>query len=410
MSEWKFYLLLTLVFVVIQGIFAMLEMAAVSFNRVRLQYWVGQGKLRAKWLNYLLSKPTLLFGATLIGVNASLQMGSECSRRFYDAVGLSPDWAPLSQIILVLIFAELAPMFAGRRHAEHAAMLGVPILYVFSWVLRPVIWLFDLLCQGINWLIRSPVKEKSYLSREDLLHMFEKREEEQRPAKEINTIAGNLFALKGKVAKDLMSPIDQIQMVPSFCAVGEVRTLLNYSYTSFLPIYQRDPRQVLGIVYPRDLLRLSEEKKVRDYARGAWFITEASSILHILKQFRKNNQSIAVVLNDAGHAVGFLTLDDIIDSIFGRADDWEAFEDMAPRSHHVIVDRTFPGDMHIKDFNRKYHVHLDPTGAQTLEELVEKTLGHPPEKGESIHVDQFELSVEDIPLIGPKKIAVRTVY
>ena len=78
--------------------------------------------------------------------------------------------------------------------------------------------------------------------------------------------------------------------------------------------------------------------------------------------------------------------------------------------HHVIVDRTFPGDLQITDFNRKFHVHLEPGTAETLEELMENTLGHTPEKGESIHVDQFELSVEDAPLIGPKKISVRTVY
>lgn len=410
MSQWKFYLLLTLLFVMTQGIFSMLEIAAVSFNRVRLQFWVGQGKRRAKWLHDLLSKPTLLFGATLIGVNTSLQIGSECSRQFYEALGLDPDWAPLSQILLVIIFAELAPMFAGRRHAEHVAMLGAPILYVLSWILRPLIALFDLLCRGINWLIRSPVSEGSYLSREDLVHLFEKREEEQRPAKEINTIAANLLSLRGKVARDLMSPIDKIHMVPAFCLVGEVRTLLNHSYTPFLPIYERDPRAVLGIVYPRDLLRLSEEKKVRDFARGAWFITETSCVLHILKQFRRNNQSLAVVLNDAGYATGFLTLDEIIDSIFGRSDEWEAFGEMVPRFHHTIVDRTFSGDMHIKDFNRKFHVHLDPSHSQTLEELVEEKLGHPPERGDSVHVDQFELIVEEAPLIGPKKIGVRTVF
>jgi putative hemolysin len=410
MIQWKLYLFLTFLFILIQGIFSMLEMACVSFNKVRLQYFVGQNKKRAKWLHYLLARPTLLFGATLIGVNASLQIGSECSRRLYAALGLNPDWAPLSQILLVIIFAELAPMFAGRRYAEHAAMLGVPILYVFSFLLRPLIWLFDLICQGINALLRCPVREGLYLSREDLQHMFEQREEELRPAKEINTVVANIFSLKGKVAKELMSPLEQVQMIPAFCTVGEMRTLLNYSYTPFLPIYERDPRQVQGIVYPRDFLRITEEKKVKDYARPAWFITENSSILQILKQFRRNNQSIAVVLNEAGHAIGFLTLDDIIDAIFGKSDDWESFEDMAPRMHHVIVDRTFPGDMHIKDFNRKFHVHLEPGDAKTLEELIEKKLGHPPERGESIHIDQFELTVEDAPLLGPKKIAIRTVY
>ena len=410
MTDPQFYLFLTLLFLFIQGAFAMLEMACVSFNKVRLQYFVGQNKKRAKWLHYLLKRPTLLFGVTLIGVNASLQIGSECSRRFYDAIGISPDWAPLSQILLVLVFAELAPMFAGRRYAEHAAMLGVPVLYVFSFILRPLIWLFDLICHGINLLLRCPIREGLYLSREDLQHLFEQREEEQSPAREINTVVSNIFSLKGKVAREIMSELNQVQMIPSFCSVGEMRTLLNYSYTPFLPIYERDPRQVQGIVYPRDLLRIEEERKVREYARPAWFITENSSILQILKQFRRNNQSIAVVLNDAGLAVGFLTLDEIIDSIFGRSDDWESFEDMAPRMHHVIVDRTFPGDMHIKDFNRKFRVHLEPGDAKTLEELIEKTLGHPPEQGESVHIDQFELTVEDAPLLGPKKIAVRTVY
>jgi len=167
---------------------------------------------------------------------------------------------------------------------------------------------------------------------------------------------------------------------------------------------------VLGIVYPRDLLRISEEKKVREYARLAWFITESSSILQILKQFRRNNQSITVVLNAAGLATGFLTLDEIIDAIFGKIDDWESFGDMAPRAHHVVVDRTFPGDMRILEFNKKFSVHLEAKEVHTLEDLLEKNLGHPPEKGESIHIDQFELTVEEAPLIGPKKIGVRTVY
>ncbi|NGX40056.1 MAG: Magnesium and cobalt efflux protein CorC [Chlamydiae bacterium] len=410
MTDWKLYLSLTILFLFTQGLFAMLEMACVSFNKVRLQYWVSQNKRRAKWLNSLLKRPTYLFGATLIGVNTSLQMGSECSRRFYDSVGLSPDWAPLSQIILVLIFSELAPMTAGRRYAEHVAMLGVPFLYLISLILRPVIWLFDLICHLINRLLRSPSRERLHLSRDELQYMFEKIEEEQHPAKEINTVVGNIFSLKGKVAKELLTPLNKIQMIPAFCTVSEMRTLLNYSYTPFLPIYERDPRHVLGIAYPRDLLRISENEKVREHARPAWFITENSSILEILKQFRRNNQSIAVVLNDAGLATGILTLDEIIDAIFGRADDWESFGEMAPRMHHVIVDRTFPGDMQIEEFNKKYRVHLAPDGLETLDELMERHLGHPPEKGESVHIDQFELTVEEAPLIGPKRIAIRTVY
>ncbi len=188
MSEAKLYFILTIIFLFSEGIFTMLEMACVSFNKVKLQYYVQHNNRRAIWLSRLLEKPTLLFGATLIGVNASLQIGSECSRRFYDAIGLSPDWAPITQIFLVIVVAELAPLFAGRRYAEHAAMLGAPLLYLFSFLLRPLIFFFDLLCQGVNALLGSPRSEGVYLSREDLLHLLEQREEEQNPAREINRI------------------------------------------------------------------------------------------------------------------------------------------------------------------------------------------------------------------------------
>lgn len=410
MDSWKFYLLLTILFILIQGLFAMLEMAAVCFNKVRLQYWVSQGNRRARWLQYLISRPGLLFGTVLIMINSSLQIGSECSRRLYEALGLSPDWAPLSQIVIVILLAELTPLFAGMRNAEHAAMIGVPILYGASLILRPLIWFFDFVCRLINRLFKNPSKEGFILSREELQHLFEQRKDENRQGKEINTIVANIFSLKSKIAKELMVPLKSVQMVPSFCTVGEMRALLTNQYTPYLPIYQRHPGHIVGVIYPRDLLREPENKKVRERARPAWFIGENSSVLQILKQFRSNNQSLAIVLNDEGNAVGILTLDEVIDEIFGKSDEWESFGDIAPRSHHVIVDRTFGGDLSVAQFNALFKVHLSAEGTLTLEELVEKTLGHVPEKGESIQIDQFSLIVEEAPLIGPKKISVRTVF
>lgn len=199
-------------------------------------------------------------------------------------------------------------------------------------------------------------------------------------------------------------------MVPSFCTVGEMRSLLQSSYIPYVPIYERQPQRVIGIVYPRDLIREEESKKVRDHARPPWFITEGSSILQILKQFRSNNQSVAIVLSQQGSAVGLLTLDAIVDQIFGKVDRWESFGDIAPRSHHVIVDRTFLGTLTVEEFNNLFHVHLSGNEKLTLEELFEESLGHSPEKGEKLQIDQFLLVVEEAPLMGPKKISVRTAF
>jgi putative hemolysin len=404
--SWEFFLTIIIVCLVIQGFFAMVEMAAVSFNKVRLQYYVSKGNRRAIWLNDLLQHPGRLFGTALICINTALQVGSEASRRFYDSLHINPDWAPLSQVFIVLIFAEIAPLFAGRRYAEHAAMIGVPILYGVSFVLRPVIWLFDGLCRIVHRLIGSSEKAGLYLSREELQKILEEKDEE-----DFNTIAAQIFALRNMTAKDLMQPLSSVQLIPSICTISEMRALLNSRFSPFVPIFHKNPENIIAISYPRDLLRLPENKKVRDYARAPWFITEKDSIMAILRQFRRNNQSVAIVLNEAGLARGILTLDEIIDEIFGLSDSWMSFEEMVPRSHHVIVDRTFPGDTQIDEFNKTYKVHLDAHGVETLEELVSQLLGHAPTIGESVRIDQFELTVEEASLLGgAKSIAVRTIY
>lgn len=412
-NSWKFFLFMILICLAVQGFFAMVEMACVSFNKVRLQYYVSRQNKRALWLSYLLHHPALLFGTTLIGVNTALVIGSECARRFYVALGLSPDWAPLTQIIIVLIFAELAPMFAGRRYAEHVAMLGIPILFFFSVILRPVIWLLDVICRAVNRLIGKPVAAGIYLSREELQNVIEEREETistEPTRQEFNTVVANIFALKNKTAKDLMQPITLVPLVPSFCTVGEMREIVRNKHVSFLPIFHRTPQNIVAIAYPRDLLRLSSNKRIKDSSRPPWFITETSSILHILKQFRRNNQSLAIVLNDKGLAIGVLTLDEIVDEIFGLTDKWMSYEEIIPRAYHIIVDRTFPSDMRLDEFNKQFNVYLSYQEAETLKELMALALGHPPAKGESVRIDQFELTVEEATLLGPTSILVRTVF
>lgn len=409
--DWKFYLGLIIACLLTQGFFAMSEMACVSFNKVRLQYYISRANRRAKWLNYLINHPAQLFGTTLIGVSTALIVGSEASRRFYESLGLSPDFAPISQFVIVLLFAEIAPLFAGRRYSEHVVMLFIPILFFLSILLKPIIWALDLMCTLINWLVKSPKHGGLYLTREELQNILE--EQEVRPANasqaEFDTIVGSIFTLKNKTAKELMIPLASVQMVPSICTIAEMRVLLSTNYSPYIPVYHKIPQNIVSIAYPRDLLRFAENTPVREHGRAPWFITEKGSILQILKQFRRNNKSIAVVLDEAGLAIGILTLDTIIDEIFGNIDDWASFEEMMPRMHHIVLDRTFPGETRIADINAEYAVHL-PEEAETLEELVMARLGHPPEKGESIRIDQFELTVEEPSLLGAKMIAVRTVF
>jgi putative hemolysin len=410
-DSWQFFLFLIFLSLFIEAFFSMMEMACVSFNKVRLQYYVSQGNRRAKWIHFLLNHPARLFGTTLIGVNLGLQLGSECARRFYLSLNVSPDWAPLSQIFLVIILAELAPMFAARRYAEHVAMLGIPIIYLLCKLMSPFVWMLNGICLFIQWLFKLPSAEGVYVTREELQKAIEARDE--LPAadqKDFDTVVANIFALKSKTAKDLMQSIEKGKLIPSSCQASQVRDALNFEYFPYLPVFHISKQNIVAIVYPRDLLRAADEDQVRQFAKQPWFILEKNSILQILKQFRKNNQSVAIVLNQSGLATGILTLDMIVEEIFGPRHYAMISADKGVLKEQVIIEKTFPGDAKIESINRQLNIYLRSGGVVTLEELMTKELGHRPNKGDHVRVDQFELTMEEAGILKGKKISIRTMF
>lgn len=303
--NWQNLLLLSMLCLLVQAFFTMVEMACVSFNKVRLEYFVSKGNLRAKWLARIISRPTLLFGSTMLAVNTAMLLGSECTRRLYFSLGISPDWAALTWIIVVVVFAEITPMVAGRRFSEHAAMIGVPVLYGFSLAVRPIIWFFNGLSTLVYRLMNASKEVKLSLSRDELQKAIEESEETVAVGiepKEFDTIASNIFSLKNKVAMEVMQPLSSVPCVSSSCTVKEMRELLSSQKVAFLPIFHRTINHIVAIAYPRDFLRTDDHIRIRDLARAPWFIGQTTSVIEILKQFRSNSQILAVVLDQAGQA------------------------------------------------------------------------------------------------------------
>ena len=394
---------------IVLGFYSMQEMASISFNRIRLHYYVSKGKKPAIWLNYLLQNPTKLFGTTLISVNCAMFIGSECARETYIALGLNPDFAPITQVILVVVFAELAPMFAARHYAEPIAMFGAPILYVTAKLMTPLLWGIQQLSKFADYLTgKKEVHSHIILNQDDLQQILDEQDEsgviEGASGEDVNTIARNIFNLRGKDALQVMEPLAKIPKLPSNATVEQAQQLLKTTDLTYIPVYHRDPTHIVGVVHPRDLIRIPLTRKVRDYAQSPWFITQHTKAIQILKEFRRNHYSIAIVLNEQGLAIGVLSLDDLTEEIFGKIH-------ALPRSQKasgVIIDRTFSGNMLVVDFNKQFDVVLDSDETITLAELMTRILGHYPEVGESIIIAPFELTVKETSLLEIKKIAITT--
>jgi putative hemolysin len=401
---WLFLNFLTLIAL---GFYSMQEMACVSFNKIRLQYYVSKGMKRAIWLNYMLQNPSRLFGTTLISVNAAMFTGSECAREFYLSLGLSPDLAPITQVIIVIIFAELAPMFAARRYAEHVALMGAPILYATAKILTPFLWSISWISKVVDFLSGSgSAHHQVVLNQEELQKILDNIDEDlpsESEGEDVNAIARNIFSLRNKEAIHVMQPLSSIAMLPANATVDHLKKLLIKSEQNYVTIYQKAITHIVGIANPRDFIRIPETRRVRDYAFQPWFITQHTNVIQILKEFRRNSKNVAVVLNEHGLAIGIITLEDLVEEVFGRMEDKQPI-----KRPLLIIDRTFPGDMTVEEFNKQFAVVLDEDGELTLAELMTKTLGHQPEEGESLYIFPFELRVKETSLTEVKKITITT--
>ncbi|NGX56039.1 MAG: Magnesium and cobalt efflux protein CorC [Candidatus Anoxychlamydiales bacterium] len=407
MNSTIFFLFLALICVFLESFFSMFEMACVSINKVRLQYFVSKNNKRAIWTQKLLNKPSFLFGTTLIAVNTVMQIGSEAARRFYESINLSPDFAPLSQIIIVLIFGELAPLFAARRHPEHIALLFVPIVYLISKILTPFIWIVDKVSKISN-LFFGKSETTFFLTKEELQKAFEEPSKKGTSFEKesINDIVSKIFTLKDKIAKNILLPIDSIKMIDSNSNFTTLMSSLSINYVSYIPIYHKNKNNIVAIAYPKNLLNIQEKEKVINYSKPPWFVLENTKVVDILKQFRTNNQTIAVVLNSKGASIGFITLDQIIDEIFGQ---YPKYQEKKSQASKVFIEMTLNGDMTLIEFNKVFNVYLHYKKAKTLSDLISYIIVHPPSEGEVIHFEGFEFSIIEISLLGVKKLKVKTL-
>jgi putative hemolysin len=392
----------TILSIIVQGLFALFEMACVSFNKVRLQYFASLGQKRAVWLSELIRRPSRLFGTTLIGVTASLQIGSECARRFYEALGLNPDLAPISQVLLVVIFGELVPMFAARRHPEQLAMALAPIMVLISRFLSPVVWAFDMIAKGIHRFLKKSSEVSPFLSREEVQKAFEVGDVVR---EEFNSLVAKMFRMKNLIASHSMTSIQSLQILPASATVAEARHQLSSRYAPFVFVYHRNPQNIVAIAHLRDLLRSDPKKKILDAAKPPWFVTQDTTLLQILEQFRRNNQSIAVILDPGGQACGALSLDQIIDTIFGP-------EQNTPKEEGkggLYVERTVAGSLTVEQFNQDFQAALPYRKGDTLSDLIIANLKHPPAIGESVEIGPYELTVLEPTLRGAKLVSVKTI-
>ena len=198
--------------------------------------------------------------------------------------------------------------------------------------------------------------------------------------------------------RDIMVPRAQMVFLRRDEPAARILETVVESGHSRFPVMDEDRDDIAGILLAKDLLRLSvaspaERFDIREYMRPAVFVPESKRLNMLLKEFRRNRNHMAIVVDEYGGVSGLVTIEDVIEQIVGEIDDEFDVED--DQNIRKEAERQFSvrGVTRLDEFNDYFGTQLAEDGFDTIAGLVMKQLGRLPRRGESLALDGLELRV-----------------
>ena len=206
-----------------------------------------------------------------------------------------------------------------------------------------------------------------------------------------------VLAVADMQVRDIMVPRSQMVFVERDESPEKlVETVVESGHSRF-PVIGEDRDQILGILLAKDLLRLQasadEDFEIREYMRPVIFVPESKRLNVLLKEFRRNHNHIAMVVDEYGGVCGLVTIEDVIEQIVGEIDDEHDVEDdqtiRKERPREFTVRALTP----ISDFNRYFSTKYSDEEYDTIGGLLMQEFGRLPRRGETIKIRDLEFRI-----------------
>jgi putative hemolysin len=420
-----------LLLVLINGLFAMSEMAVVTARKSRLKDWADKGNVRAKTALELAHTPNrflsaVQIGITLIGILAGAFAGRNVADRVAAYAAMVPMLQPFSAEIglgsvvvaityLSLVVGELVPKRLALRHPESVATLVAVPLNVFTRIASPAVHLLSISSDAVFRLFGKQQAQEPPVTEEEIKTLVQKGTEAGVFEESEQDMVEAVLRLGDKTARSLMVPRTQIAWLDVEDSIEEVREKVIQSGHSRFPVGTENLDNVIGIVQAKDLLANCLSGKALDFkalVQQPLFVPRTVSALEILELFKQSGKHIAFVVDEYGGIEGLLTHHDILEAIAGDIPVSERPTD--PKA----VQRDdgswlLDGMLTIDEFKEIFHVESLPgekkEAYQTLGGFVFRQLGRVPSVAESFDWSNLRFEVVDMDGKRIDKVLVRTV-
>ncbi len=400
-------LVIALISMMLSAFFSGMEIAFVSSNKVRVEIDVKKSGIINRIIDLFYVHKDTLISTLLVGNNiANVVYGMAIAQLFHDILtkftGDSEALLLLSQTIIstgiILIVGEFMPKTIFRINPNRSLRACAPIMMVVYYILWPISKFTTLLSAALMRIcgIKADPEKMNMISVDELdaylQENIDKREDENKEVEQEVKIFENALDFSNTHLRDCMIPRNEIVGVDIAETTREqLSDLFTRSGLSKIVVYHDDVDNVLGFIQVSELF--VPEVNWKDCVKPVIFAPETMLAKKMMQNLLKEKKSMAIVVDEFGGTAGMVTLEDLVEEIFGEIEDEHDRPRLVSRK---INDTTyeFSGRMEIEDINDTYHLNLpESDDYQTLAGLLINRLGEIPNEGDSIETDTARLTV-----------------
>jgi len=304
--------------------------------------------------------------------------------------------ATLSLILIIVVFNRFLPFVFFSRTKGDWLVRWVWPLRILIYTVLPITLILGFL-QSVTSLTKRASEEKAESPAEAVDALIEAGQEEGIIQASDRDLIQSVVEFSGKTVREAMKPRPEMVAVAADTTVEHFIELLRTKPYSRVPVYRDSIHNIVGIVYAQDVLQVPDtEARARTVEslmrKDVYFVPESKLGSHLLREMRKNNIRMAIVVDEYGGVAGLLTIEDLVEEIVGEIrDEHEKSQVVKENDHSYIV----PGNMDVDHLDELFGIRLEGKEATTVAGLVTELAGRIPQRGEVIEEDGLRFEVLD---------------
>jgi putative hemolysin len=280
------------------------------------------GKIVAQWVN----RPVRVLSTILVGNNlVNTLLGSVTTAIAIRHLEGGPwsEWAVpvavFSATVILLMFGEILPKAVGRLYTQRLALPALSVLNIVSKILGPVVWAFT---KATNFILQRAAAppDGQKVTAEDLAYLVKVGAREGSILPEQAELLRGIFQFDDRIVRHIMVPQDQVTAIDRAWDVDRVIQVALDSGHSRLPVYEGDLDHIKGVLHIKTLVGRHDEGReaLEQSIRPPLFIPESVHVSDLLQRFKEERVHLGIVVDDGGHTVGVVTLEDVLEQIVGK--------------------------------------------------------------------------------------------